>query len=346
MGSAARIDRDAIAVAADALFAPGATHGSSLALVVQVEGDIVFERYGTQPDTPFGPGAPVDAGTTLISWSMAKSITHALVGLLVADGMLEVDAPAGVDDWRGTEKAAISLQHLLNMSSGLEFVEDYVDAGISHCIEMLFGSGSDDMAGYAASLPLVHAPGSHWNYSSGTTNIVASIAGDAVAQRAGVQRGDAAGRSEAMLAFLGERLFGPLGMESATPKFDTAGTFVGSSFVYATARDFAAFGELYRRRGRAADGRQVLPESWIDHARRQSAVDPESGFGYGAHWWLWPDLPGAVAAHGYEGQYTLVEPSRGLVAVHLGKVPADYRDVVVDRLRDVAAAVSPAASGR
>ncbi|MGA0893907.1 MAG: serine hydrolase domain-containing protein [Ilumatobacteraceae bacterium] len=346
MGSAASIDRDAIAGAADALFAPDAAHGSSLALVVQVDGDVVFERYGTQPDTPFGPGEPVDAGTTLISWSMAKSITHALVGLLVADGALELDAPAPVHEWHGTEKAAISVQHLLNMSSGLEFVEDYVDAGISHCIEMLFGSGRDDMAAYAAALPLVHAPGSHWNYSSGTTNIVASIAGDIVAHLAGVRRSDAAGRSEAMLAFLSERLFGPLGMESATPKFDAAGTFVGSSFVYATARDFAAFGELYRMRGRAPDGRAVLPETWIDHARRQAAVDPESGFGYGAHWWLWPDLPGAVAAHGYEGQYTLVEPARGLVAVHLGKVPAEHREVVVDGLRTIAAAVSPASGGR
>lgn len=346
MGHAGRIDSDAIGAAADSLFAPNAPHGTSLALVVQVDGEVVFERYGTQPDTPFGPGEPVDAGTTLISWSMAKSITHAAVGLLVAEGALDVDAPAPVADWRGTEKASITLQHLLTMSSGLEFVEDYVDAGVSHCIEMLFGAGRDDMAAYAAALPLAHAPGSHWNYSSGTTNIVAAIVGDVVARHAGVSGDDAMGRGEAMRAWLADRLFGPLGMESATPKFDGAGTFVGSSFVYATARDFARFGELYRRRGLTADGRQVLPERWVDHARRQVAVDPESGFGYGAHWWLWPDLPDAVAAHGYEGQYTLVEPGRGLVAVHLGKVPAEHRDVVVGRLRDVVAAVGQADGAR
>ena len=112
---------------ADAMFAPDAAHGLSLALVVMQSGDIVFERYGTQPDTLFGPGGPVDASTTLISWSMAKSITHAAVGILVGEGRLDVDAPAPVSGWAGTDKAAITLQHLLNMRSGLLFVEDYVD---------------------------------------------------------------------------------------------------------------------------------------------------------------------------------------------------------------------------
>ena len=214
--------KDTIASVADELFAPDAPHGLSLALLLMHRGEVVFERYGTQPDTIFGPGGPVDADTTLISWSMAKSITHAAVGLLVGDGLLELDRPAAVPSWRGTPKESITLQDLLDMRSGLEWVEDYVDDQVSHCIEMLFGAGQHDMAAYAAALPVVAAPGSTWNYSSGTTNIICRIVGDVVG-----------GGREGMEAFLAERLFGPAGMTSAIPKFDTAGTFVGSSYVYA-----------------------------------------------------------------------------------------------------------------
>ena len=171
----ATIDLAAVDAAAQSLFAPDAPHGVSLALVVMQSGQVVFERYGRQPDTVFGPGSPVAAESTLISWSMAKSITHAAVGVLVGEGRLQLDEPAPVEAWKGTPKEAITLQHLLNMRPGLEFVEDYVDDTVSHCIEMLYGSGQHDMAAYAASLPLLHEPGSFWNYSSGTTNIVSRI---------------------------------------------------------------------------------------------------------------------------------------------------------------------------
>ncbi len=298
---------------ADELFADGAAHGRSLALVVQHRGQVCFERYGTLPDTAFGPGGAVGPDTTLVSWSMAKSITQAAVGIAVGDGALVVDAPAPVAAWRGTEKEAIRLLDLLEMRSGLEFVEDYVDDSVSHCIDMLFGSGQDDMAAYAAALPLLHAPGSVWNYSSGTTNIISRILGDAVAPT-----------RAAMEAFLAERLFGPVGMTSAIPKFDGRGTFVGSSFVYATARDFARFGQWYLDDGVVA-GRRLLPEGWCEHARTQIARDDESDIGYGRQWWLMPELPGSMTAQGYEGQYTLVDPVHDLVVVHLGKVPADTR---------------------
>ena len=111
------------------------------------------------------------------------------------------------------------------------------------------------MAAYAAALPLTRRPGSTWNYSSGTTNIICRIIGDVIG-----------GGREGMETFLHDRLFEPAGMHSAIPKFDTSGTFVGSSYVYATARDFAKFGELYRNDG-VADGRRVLPAGWRDHAR-------------------------------------------------------------------------------
>jgi len=316
------IDLAAAEQLADSLFAPEAAHGVSLALVVRQSGHTVLERYGHQPDTLFGPGGPVDADTTLISWSMAKSITHAAVGILVGEGRLTLDAPAAVAEWAGTEKAAITLQHLLNMRSGLEFVEDYVDNSVSHCLEMLYGEGKDDMAAYTARQALIHAPGAFWNYSSGTTNIISRIIGNEVG-----------GGREGMEAFLHDRLFGPIGMHSAIPKFDTAGTFIGSSYVYATARDFAAFGELYRNNGVTTDGTRLLPAGWRDHARAFTAHDDQFGFDYGAHWWMWPDFAGSFACHGYEGQFTLVEPERELVIVHLGKSPTELQPLLHATLR-------------
>lgn len=323
------IDLSAAGAASDELFDRHPDTGRTLALLVMQSGEVVFERYGTQPDTDFGPGGPVTADTTLISWSMAKSITHAAVGLLVAEGLLDPSAPAAVPAWRGTEKEAITLQQLLEMRSGLRFVEDYVDGGVSHVIEMLFGAGNADVAAYAASLPLDHQPGTVWSYSSGTTNIIARIVGDVVG-----------GGSEGMEAFLRDRLFGPAGMHSAIPKFDPAGTFIGSSFVYATAHDFARFGELYRNDGVAADGTRVLPAGWRDHARTWASFDHEFDYHYGAQWWGWPEFPGSLACHGYEGQYTLVVPDRELVVVHLGKWPEAVRAPLRPLLRRIVAAAA------
>ena len=317
---------DAALAAADSLFAPDAAHGLSLAMVIRQRGEVVYERYGVQPDTLFGPGAPVDADTTLISWSMAKSVVHAAVGIVVGDGLLDPEAPAAVAEWSGTDKAAIRLIDLLEMRSGLEFVEDYVDDAVSHCIEMLYGDGAADMASYAASQQLLHAPGEVWNYASGTTNIISRIVADVVG-----------GGRDAMEAFLHDRLFGPLGMMSAIPKFDEAGTFVGSSYLYATARDFARFGQLYLDDG-IVDGERILPPGWVDHAKTWSASDPLDGFDYGRHWWLWPTMPGVFAAHGYEGQYTIVDPGRDLVVVHLGKSPYESRRPLVEALHEVVAA--------
>jgi len=327
---------NALELAIDDVFGRPPEQGISLALVALVDGELVAERYGTQPANSFEDGSEVSAATTLISWSMAKSIAHAAVGVLVGDGVLDPDAPAAVPEWRGTDKEAIRLIDLLEMRSGLRFVEDYVDGSVSDCLEMLYGPASDDMAAYAAGLPLDHRPGEVWNYSSGTTNIVSRIIGDVVH---GDPVGTPAGRRAAMEGFLHERLFGPLGMATATAKFDTAGTWVGSSYVYATAHDFARFGELYRLDGALADGTRLIPDGWVDHARTPVAHDDESGFDYGRHWWMWPAFPGSLAAHGYEGQFTLVVPDRGLTLVHLGKTDAAVRPGLVARLEAVVRAV-------
>jgi CubicO group peptidase (beta-lactamase class C family) len=286
----------------------------TLAEIVVHDGAVVHEIYG--PDT--------DASTPLISWSMGKSVTHALVGIAVRDGLLDIDSPAPVAAWQAPDdpRRAITLRQLLNMRSGLRFVEDYVDMGISDCLEMLFGAGQPDVATYAAALPLDHEPGTMFNYSSGTTNIICRVLGDAVG-----------GGEQGMRDFMARELFGPLGMTSADPRFDDAGTFVGSSFLYCTARDFARFGQLYLADGRW-DGRRILPEGWVDFAKTPVPVPPDEEFGYGAHWWLWDvkGFPGTFAAHGYEGQYLIVRPDRDLVVLRLGKTPKVIRPPVIERL--------------
>ncbi len=320
---------------ADDLFGRPGEEGVSLALLVVQGGELVLERYGVRPGNLFQPAdEPVTAATPLISWSTAKSMVHAAVGIMVADGRLDPADPAPVAEWAGTAKASITLLDLLEMRSGLAFVEDYVDGTTSNCLDMLFGQGTEDHAGYAAALPLLHPPGTVWNYSSGTTNIICRVLGDALTAPGATP----AEREAAVRAFLDQRLFGPAGMADADPRFDGAGNWAGSSYVHAPARQFARFGELYLRDGCVGDDR-VLPPGWVDHARTTIATDPETGFGYGRHWWTWPDHPGSLAAHGYEGQFVIILPDHDAVIVHLGKTDANVRDRLVARLRTVIASL-------
>ena len=302
-------------------------YGLHLALVVVHRGRLVAESYG----------ATADAGTALVSWSMAKSVVHALVGVCVRDGLLALDQPAPVVEWAGDDRRDITIGQLLAMTSGLHFVEDYVDDGVSDVIDMLFGSGIDDVAGFAVGKPLDHAPGTFWNYSSGTSNILARIVGDIAARRHPDRT-----REDAMRGFLADELFTPLVMASADPRFDAAGTFVASSFLYATARDFARFGYLYLRDGVWGD-RRILPAGWADHARTPAGAVVPSGetFGYGHQWWLWDrqGLPAAFGAHGYENQLVVVDPTRDLVLVRLAKTPAPQQPNVLPHLAALIEAV-------
>ena len=321
-----------IASLVDSLFSRPESEGQTLALLIQQHGEVIAERYGTQAANDFQSALNLDAGSTLISWSMAKSVTHAAVGILVADGLLDIDAPAPVDAWAGTPKAEITMLQLLEMRSGLHFIEDYIDGETSNCLEMLFGDSGPSHAEYAASQPLIHEPGTKWSYSSGTTNIVARIIGDIVNGSAG---GDPAKREAAMRAFLTARLFGPAGMASAEPKFDGAGDFVGSSYFYASARDFMQFGELYRHDGVAdlGNGERILPPGWTAHAAHQIAIDNETGYGYGRHWWTWPDFPGSYSCHGYAGQFIVVIPNAEIALVHLGQTDISVAPALRARLK-------------
>ena len=263
--------------------------------------------------------------TTCHSWSMAKSITQCLAGMLVADGKLDIQAPADVPEWRapGDPRGAITLDQLLRMSSGLSFREDYDPTHPSDVIEMLFGKGRDDTAAFAAGFPLAHSPGSHFYYSSGTTNIVSR-------RLARAHGGDFA-------AYMQERLFGPLGMTSAQPKFDAAGTFIGSSFCFCTPRDFAKFGLLYLRGGQW-EGRRLLPQTWVDYARTATWQQPDGQADgpYGASWWLDLAGPGTFSANGYDGQFIVLCPDRDLIIVRHGVTPAEHMPVQMGWLNDLA----------
>jgi CubicO group peptidase (beta-lactamase class C family) len=201
-----------------------------------------------------------------------------------------------------------------------------VDGNESDVIDMLFGSGKEDHATHAINQPLVNMPGSEWYYSSGTTNIVARLLGDAL--------GDKKGSSDKTHTFMQKRLFDAIGMSSATAQFDAAGTFVGSSYIYASARDFAKFGELYLRDGMCG-AKRILPDGWVDHARAQTVIDDETGQGYGAHWWTLPGEDGSLIASGYQGQQIYVLPTRDLVIVRLGITAAEKRGTVRDGLFEI-----------
>jgi CubicO group peptidase (beta-lactamase class C family) len=303
----------------DEVFDDDGPLAQTFAVLVVHRGRIVAERYQGALDHFDRPPTPVSAETPLLSWSMAKSVLHAVVGLLVGDGRLDLDAPAAVPEWadRADPRHAITLRQLLAMRDGLDFVEDYVDGGVSDVIEMLFGRGQGDMAHFAADRPLAAPPGTRFNYSSGTSNIISGVVARTV------------GPGEPYARFLHSRLFGPLGMATADPEFDEAGTWVASSYLRTSARDYARFGLLYLRDG-MWDGVRLLPAGWVDSARTWVSEDPEDASPYGAHWWgVAGDTLGTFRASGYEGQSITLCPSLDLMVVRLGKTPLAFEEHLV-----------------
>ena len=282
---------------ANALFSLTAAQGVTYALLVVQRGQLIYEQYAAGANDFY----------LQYSWSMAKSITQALVGILVRQGRIDIHAPAPVPEWQspGDARRAITLDQLLQMRSGLQFAEDYVDGGISDVIPMLNLDGRFDMGAFAAAKPLVHPPGTFFSYSSGTTNIICRILRDIV------------GPPTQMLAFMQDELFEPIGMRTMLPKFDRSGTFVGSSYCLASPQDFARFGYLYLRDG-VWDGRRILPEGWVDYARTPSHATALEA--YGAHWWLTSGTPRFYAG-GYDGQRIFVDPEKDLVIVRCGRTP-------------------------
>ncbi len=294
-------------------FDPSGPLNQTYAVVVVHRGRLIYERYdGLLPQWD-KPGKPVCVDTPLLSWSMAKSVLHAAIGILVAEGRIQLDAPAPVPQWQSTDdpRHSITLQQLLEMRDGLDFKEDYEDPERSDVIQMLFGEGRADTAAFAADRPLAAQPGTNFNYSSGTSNIISGVVARLVGSGSRYER------------FLADRLFLPLGMRSASVTTDEVGTWVAASYMYATARDYARFGLLYLRDGIWDDNR-ILPVGWVDHGRRPRSVDPDDGMLYGAHWWTAGHPFGTFWASGHEGQFIDVCPALDLVLVRMGRSPAEH----------------------
>lgn len=275
---------------------------NTLAIVVVQDGKIIAERYA--------PG--FYHNSRFMGWSMTKSITNSLIGILVKDGKLKTELPAPVSDWQNDDRKNITLNNLLQASSGLDWSESYfVPTSTFHKMFIY----SDDKAGFARGMGLHDKPGEHFLYSSGTTLILSGIIRETV--------GD-----ESYYKFPYERLFYKIGMNQAIMEPDASGTFVGSSYCYASARDWARFGLLYLDDG-VWNGERILPEGWVKYS--QTPTHSAKMGEYGAQWWLnaggpnhpenrkYPKIPAdAYWADGFEEQYVVVIPSEKLVVARLG----------------------------
>ena len=298
-------------------------------------------RYGKPVAERYGPGYSAD--TPLISWSMEKSVTAVLIGMLVADGRLQLDDPAPIPEWQspGDPRRDITIRNLLHMASGLDHTEglDRDQPGEiynSDTTRMLFTDGADDMARYAESRPMEARPGEKFEYSSATTVILADIIARELTRSKNPRI-----RMEEMRRFAYGRLFEPLGMTSAVIEFDRQGTMIGGSIMHATARDWAKFGEFLRTGG-SIGGAQLIPRKWISFMRTPSPTNAV----YGGHIWLnaragadglpilFPDEAPAstFAALGHLGQYVIVSPEQGLTVVRLGKTQDEERGAVRHQL--------------
>jgi CubicO group peptidase (beta-lactamase class C family) len=323
--------RDALAREVDDLFTdPVLTE--TRALLVLHDGELVAERYGEG----------YSAETRFISWSMAKTVTAVLIGMLVADGRLALDETPPIPAWNraGDPRSAITLRHLLQMRSGLRHCEACDPIYDSSEVRMLFLDGRDDMAAWAEAQPLEADPGTRYEYSSNTTVILADIAARVLAG----QDASADARRDAVAQYLEARLFGPLDMETMLPEYDARGTLIGGSLMHASARDWAKFGEFLRRHGAAEDGTQLVPDAWIDFMLTPSPASPH----YGGQTWLnRPDADGkamlfpdkapasAFSAIGHLGQYVAVSPQQRVTVVRLGRTDDDARTGVVAAMGDI-----------
>lgn len=279
------------------------------AIVIAKDGTVIAERYGDG----------FDAETPLLGWSMTKTVTAALVGAAVQEGLVELDAPVQFNKWRRDDRAAIRLYDLMGMASDLKWNEGY--GSVSDATRMLYLER--DMAEFVSESPIDDATpeptGDIFQYSSGTTVLISRYLQDAIGDE--VLAG----------AFPSKALFEPIGMASAVFETDSSGTFVGSSYLYATARDWARFGQLLLQRG-VWDGRSVLPTGFVDW---MTDPHPASNNRYGrGQTWLKPpkeppsvpqsELPtGTFWATGHDGQSIAIIPAENLVIVRLGLTPSN-----------------------
>nr|WP_321509493.1 serine hydrolase [uncultured Hyphomonas sp.] len=284
--------------------------GETHAVVIVHKGRLVAEVYRDG----------FDAGTRHMSWSLAKSVTSALVGRAVQLGLVDdIDAPMPGVFSEGDPRAAITWRQWITMTDGLEYHEfesDILEA--NDVAQMMYGAGQFDVIGYIReSFPLKYAPGTRWNYSTASFSLVGRALQNVIGANSWCSTASAEDSCKPadapMAAWINQVLFNPLGMD-AQPEFDLSGTYLGGSHVWATARDYAKFGLLYLRDG-IWDGERLLPEGWVDMTRTPPPGGPVDF--YGAGFWLLPGEGDAFYAQGHEGQTIFIVPSRDLIVVRL-----------------------------
>jgi CubicO group peptidase (beta-lactamase class C family) len=297
------------------------------AVIIVAEGRVIGERYA--------PGIGID--TPLMGFSLTKSVVNALLGVLVQQGRLTPSQPAPIAEWQAPSdpRRAITIEHLMRMSSGLALDETNTGFDVSSRMLYLY----DDMAAFAAKAPLIATPGTRWAYSSPSTVLLSRIIGETLG-----------GRPEETLAFARRHLFQPLGIQDVTLEFDAAGTFIGNSYAFASARDWARLGLLYLNDGEIA-GQRLLPPGWVEFSARATL-----GMYYAAGFWTlrsehpwakrWAELgiPGdAFFGSGDLGQRLVILPTQRLIVVRLGDAVDPTGDMrgLARLIREVLAATMP-----
>jgi len=266
----------------------------TFAVAVAYKNQLVAEKYRNG----------FSANNRFLSWSMAKSFTNALVGIMVKKGLVNVADKADIPEWKKDKRANITIENLMHMNSGLEWNEDY--GNLSDVTVMLHKAV--DMAQFTYNKPLLARPDSLWYYSSGTTNIVSYLIRKKI------------GNDADYFAFPRKELFNPIGMRSAVFETDASGTFAGSSYLYASMRDYVRFGLLYLHKGNWL-GNQILPVGWTDYTAKEANG---SGGKYGSFFWLnksgeFPGVPSDMyMCKGHDGQSIYIIPSLQLVVVRTG----------------------------
>lgn len=240
----------------------------------------------------------------LLGWSMTKSITGTMFGVLQKQKKFDIYKPAPIAEWQNDGRKVITTNDLLHMNSGLEWVENYntiCDATI-----MLFES--EDMAKVQLEKPALFKPNTHWNYSSGTSNLLSAILRKQFKTH------------QEYLDFWYSALIDKIGMNSAVIETDMVGNYVGSSYAWATTRDWSKLGLLYLHKGNW-NGEQILDESWVKYV---STPTNTSNGDYGAQFWLnaggkYKDAPRDMFyCSGFQGQKVFIIPSLDLVIVRMG----------------------------
>jgi CubicO group peptidase (beta-lactamase class C family) len=283
----------------DLVFEDTVSYKGTFAVTVVYKDQIVAERFRSD----------LSSKNRFLSWSMAKSFTNAMAGAMVKEGMVDINTPVNLPEWAGDDRKNITLSNLLTMTSGLDFLEQYSTVKLTGTTTMLLKKG--DMGDYAADYKLLAKPDSIWYYSSGSSNIVQDYLRTVI------------GNDDEYLAYPQKALFSKTGMRSVVWEPDASGTFVGSSYLYATMRDYARFGLLYLHNGNWL-GEQIFPENWVAYT-----TTPAKGSGgeYGAFFWLnksgeFPGQPDNLFyADGYEGQRIFIIPSKEMVIVRTGCSP-------------------------